>query len=277
MSIVCSKVVPPSPRPDAMRAVAIAVPAYNEGRHLTALLARCREVQPAVIVVVDDCSTDDTQAVLAAEIGRAGAPVVVLRNEKNLGKQGSVRRALAYLATMPLAGVALIDGDLQHDPAELPALAELLADHDVVIGARSKAEMPWQRRFSNWFVNRTFAAIAGVDFVDVQSGLRLYRKPLADALAQRLPARGGFGVEHECLRLLAGLARSGAGNGLRVAAAEITCRYRDETSHIGPRDLLQLVKDTFTKAYALRRDLRARPALPPGGPSRAHGIRVSQG
>jgi hypothetical protein len=131
----------------------------------------------------------------------------------------------------------------------------------VVIGARSSAEMPWQRRFSNWFVNRTFAAIAGIDFVDVQSGLRLYRKPLADALAQRLPETGGFGVEHECLRLLAGL--TSRGSRLRVAAATISCRYRDETSHIGPRDVLRLLKDTFVKAYHLRRDLRATRALPP--------------
>jgi glycosyltransferase involved in cell wall biosynthesis len=199
--------------------------------------------------------------VLRAELERDGTRLIVLRNEPNLGKQGSVRRALERLAGEDVDAVALIDGDLQHDPGELPALAALLARHDVVIGARSKAEMPWQRRLSNWFVNRTFAAIAGIDFVDVQSGLRLYRKPLADALAQRMGNGGGFGVEHECLRLLAEISRTGPA--LRVVAAPITCRYRDEVSHIGPRDVIQLIKDTFVKAYHLRRGLRAPRSLPP--------------
>jgi glycosyltransferase involved in cell wall biosynthesis len=260
VSIVCERVDHPVPPPGAMRRVAIAIPAYNEGKHLAEVIARCRAIEPALIVVVDDGSTDDTPAVLAAAVASPGAPVVALRNEPNLGKQGSVRRALAFLASADVDAVALIDGDMQHDPAELPALAALLDRHDVVIGARSTAEMPWQRRLSNWFVNRTFAAIAGVDFVDVQSGLRLYRKPLADALAQKLPANGGFGVEHESLRLLAALTPRGAR--LSVAAATISCRYRDETSHIGPRDVLRLLKDTFVKAYHLRRDLRATRLLP---------------
>jgi glycosyltransferase involved in cell wall biosynthesis len=260
MAIQCDELVSLWPAaPDAMAKIAIAIPAYNEGRHLAEVIARCRALRPALICVVDDCSTDDTAAVLRAEMRRDGARLIVIRNAKNLGKQGSVRRALNRLIVEPVDAVALIDGDMQHDPDELPALAAVLASHDVVIGARSKAEMPWQRRLSNWFVNRTFAAIAGVDFIDVQSGLRLYRKPLADALAHRLSEGGGFGVEHECLRLLADLAHRGTG--LRVAAAPITCRYRDEVSHIGARDVLRLIKDTFVKAYHLRRGLRAPRAL----------------
>ena len=162
MAIECDELraLDPAP-PAAMCRVAIAIPAYNEARHLPAVLARCRAIGPALICVVDDCSTDDTAEVLRAELGRSGPPVIVLRNEQNLGKQGSVRRALLRLADEPVDAVALIDGDLQHDPDELPALAALLTRYDVVIGARSKAEMPWQRRLSNWFVNRTFSPDCG--------------------------------------------------------------------------------------------------------------------
>ena len=267
MTVTCEalRILPPT-SPAAMRRVAIAIPAYNEGRHLAEVIARCRAVQPALICVVDDCSTDDTAAVLRREAARGGAPLVVLHNPENLGKQGSVRRALKRLACEPIDAVALIDGDLQHDPGDLPPLVALLARYDAVIGARSKAEMPWQRRLSNWLVNRTFAAIAGIDFVDVQSGLRLYRLPLATALGERLPERGGFGVEHATLQLLAELARTGPD--LRVVAAPISCRYGDEKSHIGPRDLIHLARATFSKAFALRRQLRAPRALPPAPPAR---------
>jgi glycosyltransferase involved in cell wall biosynthesis len=245
--------------------LAIAIPAYNEGRHLAELIARCRAVSPAMICVVDDCSSDDTAQVLAEQAKLPGAPLLVLRNATNLGKQGSVKRMLSRLQCEDVDAIALIDGDLQHDPAELPALAQLLITHDAVLGARSTAEMPMQRRFANWIVNRTFAALAGINFFDVQSGLRLYRKSVADALAVRLPAGGGFGVEHESLAILAALAQARRTT-LRIAAAPISCRYGDETSHIGLLDVLQLARDTVSKALRLRAALASPPALPAPAP-----------
>jgi glycosyltransferase involved in cell wall biosynthesis len=256
MSITCRRITNVTPRPTFAGRVAIAIPAYNEGPHLAELIARCRRTEPAVIVVVDDASTDDTPRILADLAAAPGAPLVVVRNQPNLGKQGSVRRALGLLREADVDAVALIDGDLQHDPAELPGLVDLLREHDGVIGARDVSEMPRHRRLSNWLVNRTFALLAGVDFADVQSGLRIYRKPVADALASALPERGGFGVEHESLAQLAELSTASAAP-LRLCAAAISCRYGDETSHITFRDVLRLARITFAQALRLRRTRRA--------------------
>jgi glycosyltransferase involved in cell wall biosynthesis len=261
MTITCRRIPAVTPRSTFDRKVAIAIPAYNEGRHLAELIARCRATEPALIVVVDDASSDETPAVLARLAAEPGAPLLALRNEPNLGKQGSVRRALnALLKDRDIEAVALIDGDLQHDPAELPGLVALLTEHDAVIGARSRTEMPRHRRLSNWLVDRTFALFAGVDFADVQSGLRIYTKPIADALARALPERGRFGIEHESLTILAQLsvARSLP---VRVAAATISCRYGDETSHITFFDIFRLARDTVRHALRLRR--ATRPALAP--------------
>ena len=137
-----------------------------------------------------------------------------------------------------------------------------------MIGARAKTEMPAQRRLSNWCVNRLFRLISGVDFGDVQSGLRLYRKGLADALGEALPERGGFGVEHESLSIVAEVAGRSPG-GVRAVAAPITCRYADEVSHIGARDVGRLAVATVRQALRLRQTLRAQPRLAPGAPSPA--------
>ncbi len=239
--------------------MAILIPAYNEGRHLAELLERCRQARPEIILIVDDCSTDSTDEVLRNESRVQHAPdgapgavrLVVLRNDYNLGKQGSVRRGLRYLAAEDLDGIAVIDGDLQHNPAELPQLAELLKLFDVVIGARSHDEMPRLRRFSNWVVNRGFSALSGVDFVDIQSGLRLYAKPIADALATWLPAKGRFGLEHESLALLAQLSRD-SGSRIDVAAAPIACAYGDEQSHIGVSDIARLAWQTVRQGMRVR-------------------------
>ncbi len=245
----------PHPLPTLPGRIALVIPAYNEAQHLPRLLAACGEVRPALIVVVDDCSTDGTAEVLARELAAARLPLRVLRNTRNLGKQGSVARALRELLPVDLDGVALLDGDGQHDPRELPGLAALLVDHDLVVGARSHARMPPQRRLSNWLVNRGFELLGGVGFVDVQSGLRLYRKALADVLARTLRPDGGYSLEHESLAILAAYA-SERGLELQAAAAPISCAYGEARSKMRAGHVLQLAAETVRQALRLRRAMR---------------------
>jgi glycosyltransferase involved in cell wall biosynthesis len=245
------------------RRIGILIPAFNEGARLGRLLATCRRIQPAVVMVVDDASTDSTPLVLERVRCRFGLslPLVVLRNEANTGKQGAVRRGLRELAGWDLDAVALVDGDGQHDPAELPGLARLLERYDMVIGARSKAQMPMHRQLSNWLVNRGFEWIGGVDFCDVQSGLRIYKKWLVDVLADRLPPEGGYALEHESLTVLARYARDNQ-RCIRAAAAPASCSYGDDTSSMEIHHVLDLAVQTVRQAVRFRRaSRRPDPAL----------------
>ncbi len=247
---------------------AIVVPAYNEAKHLPELVRRCLAVGPERLVLIDDASTDATpevvQRVLASLSADDAARVTALRNPSNLGKQGSVRRGLRALAGLDLDAVALIDGDLQHDPAELPPLVTLVTDGfaDVVIGARRHDEMPRHRRVSNWLVNAGFRLVGGFDPVDVQSGLRVYTKVLADAVAAGLPERGGYRLEHESLAVLARTARA-TGTEIRIAAAPISCHYGDAVSTLKKRDVFKLAMETVRQARRIRRAGRPLPAVPP--------------
>jgi len=235
------------------RRLAIVIPVFNEARHIGDLLEACRVIEPALIVVVDDCSSDATPLICKHEAkeNRSDVELRVIRCGHNLGKQGAVKKGLRALRDQDLDAVAIIDGDGQHDPAELPALVSLLDDYDFVIGARSPFEMPVQRRFSNWLVNTGFRLIAGVDFVDVQSGLRVYRKELADALGERLEEEGGFALEHESLAVLASYGTEITG-GLRAAATPISCKYGKAKSSIKTLHILQLGYETIRQALRLR-------------------------
>ena len=250
MSLKCRNLIYTDPRILKFdRRVAVCIPAFNEAAHIREVIQACRAVGPALILVVDDASEDFTPRILAEEIEKPGAPLKVLRNEKNLGKQGSIRRGLRFLSAMDIDAVALIDGDGQHDPRELPRLAALLSNYDFIIGARSREEMPVQRRLSNWLVNVGFLLLGGVDFVDVQSGLRIYNQRLVEVLAARLPEEGGYALEHESLAVLAGYAKDSR-SVIRSAAAPVSCRYGGKSS-MQAHHILQLTFETFRQAMRL--------------------------
>ncbi|MCB9655411.1 MAG: glycosyltransferase family 2 protein, partial [Deltaproteobacteria bacterium] len=212
--------LPRRPEPRFDRAFALVIPAYNEAKHIADVIERCAQTAPDWIVAIDDASTDATNEVLEAAALRH-RNLVVLTNDKNLGKQGSVRRGLSWLLDKKLEGVAIVDGDGQLDPAQLPAMAALLSSYDMVIGARAQSEMPIHRQFSNAMVNVGFLFISGIDFFDVQSGLRVYSKALSDLLAQTLDVSGRYALEHTSLSIVARHAHL-TGKAGRVAAVPAT-------------------------------------------------------
>ena len=115
-----------------MRRVAI-VPAHNEAGAVGGVVDELRAFDPLLdVVVVDDGSTDATAAV-ARDRGAA-----VVRLPYNLGIGGAVQTGFKYALERGYDVAVRLDGDGQHDPAELPKLlAPLERDEaDIVTGSR---------------------------------------------------------------------------------------------------------------------------------------------
>jgi glycosyltransferase involved in cell wall biosynthesis len=113
------------------------VPAYNEEESVPSVIGEIRAFDPGfAIVVVDDGSADGTSA--AAE--RAGAHVV--RLPFNLGIGGAVQTGFRYAHENGFRIAVRVDGDGQHDPAQLGALLGpvLRGEADIVIGSRFAGE-----------------------------------------------------------------------------------------------------------------------------------------
>ncbi len=110
------------------------VPAYNESHTVADVVRSIRGCAPQFdILVVDDGSTDDTGPRAEA----AGAKV--LRHPFNLGIGGAVQTGFAYAVENDYDFLAQVDGDGQHDAAELGRLIQAMdADRsvDVVCGSR---------------------------------------------------------------------------------------------------------------------------------------------
>ena len=151
------------------------------------------------VLVVDDASTDGAAAIAAA----AGADV--LRLDRRSGKGEALRRGLAEAVARGADRVLTMDGDGQHDPADIPQLlraADLTPDALVIggrlgrLGETPPAILPPGRvaamRVAGFFINW----LTGTAIADTQSGFRVYPAGLFAAVH---PRHGGFVLESEML------------------------------------------------------------------------------
>lgn len=160
----------PHPQSTDPGAVAAVIPCFNEDRTIGQLVSQLRQ-HIELVVVVDDGSADETA--LTAE--RAGA--MVLRHDRNRGKGASLRTGLSYIHSLGCEWAVTMDGDGQHDPADLPALFRCAEQTgaSLVIGNRmGNAEtMPWLRRQVNRWMSKKLSHFASRRLPDTQSGFRL--------------------------------------------------------------------------------------------------------
>lgn len=154
--------------------------------------------------VIDDGSSDAT--------GREarGAGAVVIRHETNLGKGASLREGLESVRAAGYQWAVTLDGDGQHDPAELGKFWEAAhAGADLVIGNRmlEAEKMRPLRRFVNRWMSARISGRLGMEIPDSQSGYRLIRVEAWREASMRLQLRENrFAVESE---LLMAFARAG--------------------------------------------------------------------
>jgi glycosyltransferase involved in cell wall biosynthesis len=109
------------------RSVAVVVPAHNEETQI----ARVIDTMPAFvdrIVVVDDCSSDKTAAVVAAHAAHQTGRVVLLAHTSNQGVGGSIASGYIWVRDQGFDIAAVMAGDGQMNPDDLPALLDPIVD-----------------------------------------------------------------------------------------------------------------------------------------------------
>jgi len=158
--------------------VAAAIPAYEAAPSVGDVVARTRR-HLAEVLVVDDGSRDGTGAAALA----AGARV--LTHPENRGKGAALRTAFEDLFARGCEAVVTLDADGQHLPEQIPRLLDAAAGGaQLVLGTRDHrfAAMNSVRRASNTLSSWAISVLAGERFRDVQTGFRLYRRDLVEAL-----------------------------------------------------------------------------------------------
>ncbi len=193
------------------------IPAHNESVHIQRVVTASRQHLP--VWVVDDGSTDNTAALAEA----AGARVI--RQNPNQGKGAALVTGFRQSLAEGLEAVITLDGDGQHDPAEIPLFLDSYARHPVglIIGQRSYSQMPVFRRTTNTFGRMMISLALGQYIPDNQSGYRLIARPLLEQLANS-PEKG-FELEVEMITL-------SLKHKLGLAWVPIRTIYAGQASHI---------------------------------------------
>jgi len=123
------------------------------------------------------------------------------------------------------AAILTLDGDGQHDPAEVPAFLRIWesTNADLVVGARDYLQMPPVRWFTNSVSRKLFSWAVGENIPDNQSGYRLRTRRVAEA--DLSSPEQGFAFEVEEIAIC-------VGRGYKLAWVPIRTIYGSETSDI---------------------------------------------
>ena len=209
---------------------AVVIPAYNEEATIHDIVTRALAYS-SLVIVVDDGSTDHTI------INLEDLPIVLIKNEVNLGKAASLWEGIQKARQHNVKYIVTLDGDGQHAPEDIPKLlskSEDLPKH-IIIGARlaDKSVIPAKRYYANRIANFWIAWAAGYPISDSQSGFRVYPNELFDDLDISISKRRSFVFESEILI-------KAAQRGIRCTAVAIPAVYADNArpSHFrGVRDI----------------------------------------
>ncbi len=220
--------------------LSVVIPCFNEGDNIGPLVAETvaalRSMTEFEIVVVDDCSTDDSGELLQRLKSEHPGVLRVVRHQHNSGQS-------ATLCTGSTAArgrwIATLDGDGQNDPADLPRLlvaATELAEqhaHFVVCGHRINRRDSWLRRFSSRVANRVRGYALRDSTPDTGCGLKIFPRqtffelPRFDHMHRFLPAlvqrAGGHSVSVPVNHRprVHGVSKYGVGNRLWVGIVDL--------------------------------------------------------
>ena len=211
--------------------VSIIVPAYNEveiiGQVLDTIMHCLSENSVEYeLIVVDDGSTDGTAEVVEAK------GVRVVRHDYNRGYGSALKTGIRQSR---YSLVAIIDADGTYPADVLQQLVACMDQYDMAIGSRTgeHVTIPFFRRPAKWFLKKLADYLSGFNIPDLNSGLRVFRRELAERF---------FGIFPDGFSFTTTITLAALTNGYRVRFLPINYYKRTGHSTIRPmRDFLGFV------------------------------------
>jgi len=161
----------------------IVVPFHDEQESVTELYDRLKAVMEHLgesfeLVFVDDGSRDQTFALLG-QVAAVDSRVIVVKLRRNFGQTSALAAGFDHAQG---DCIIAMDGDLQHDPGEIPKfVAKLNEGYDIVSGWREKrVDNLWLRRIPSRCANWAMSKLSGVPLHDFGTTYKAYRRELIE-------------------------------------------------------------------------------------------------
>ncbi len=221
----------------------IVVPFHNEEENVTRLYDRVKDVMEHVatnfeLVFVDDGSRDRTYRLLE-EIAAVDSRVLVVKLRRNFGQTSALAAGFDHASG---EYILAMDGDLQHDPAEIPLfLTKLEEGYDMVSGWRAeRADNMLFRRLPSAVANWLMARLSGVPIHDFGTTFKAYRREVI----QNIPL---YGEMHRFIPALA------SWYGASICEVPISNPAREAgRSHYGLSRTFRVLFDLLTIRFLLK-------------------------
>jgi len=247
-------VAAPAPRGSRSRpSLTVVVPVYNGGDDIVENVDVIRRVvagglpgEEVELIVVSDGSIDGTAERLLES--RSDRDIRVIHYDRNLGKGYAVKAgALAAHGDW----VALVDDDLDLDPASIPEFLDVARREqlDFAIGSKrhpgSTVQYPRSRRIASWCYQQLNHMLFRLDVRDTQVGLKVFSRSVVDEVVPLLLVKR-FAFDLELLAVATAL-----GHG-RIKELPIRLEYRFSGSALRSSAVVRALWDTAAIFYRLR-------------------------
>src|SRR5437870_7347003 len=221
----------------------IVIPLHNEQENVTDLYDRLKAVMETngesfEIVFVDDGSSDDTFHLLH-QIAGVDSRVTVVRLRRNFGQTAGLAAGFDHARG---EYIIAMDGDLQHDPSDIPMFLEKISEgYDIVSGWRKeRIDNLWLRRIPSRIANWMMAKLSGVDIHDFGTTFKAYRREILEQVP----------LYAELHRFIPALA---SWHGASIIEVLIRHLNRERgTSHYGISRTIRVFFDLITIRFLLR-------------------------
>lgn len=222
--------------------ISIVVPIYNEEENIPLLYAEIKEVMDSTdyqyeLICVDDGSSDRSVAVLE-QLSSEDDRLVVIELRRNFGQTAAMSAGFDH-ARGDI--IVTMDGDLQNDPHDIPAMVEKLnSGYDVVTGWRHDRKDPFiSRKLPSLLANKLISWITGVGLHDYGCTLKAFRREVTENI--RL-----YGEMHRFIPAIA--------SGMGISFTEVKVNHRARrfgTSKYGISRTIRVVLDLLTVKFML--------------------------
>jgi dolichol-phosphate mannosyltransferase len=256
-----------------MNKTLVVVPTYNERENLPPLVQRLLALPVQVdLLVVDDNSPDGTGK-LADELAAAHTSIHVMHRSEKSGLGRAYIAGFKWALEQGYEFVFELDGDLSHNPDDIPMFLTAAKDADLVLGSRYLNGI----RIINWPLSRLMLSkgaakyvqiVTGMPFTDPTGGYKCFRRRALEAIKLDAINSNGYSFQIEMTHKL-------WRQGMRIVEVPIifTDRFQGRSKMTG-----HIIREAFLMVWRLwlQNKMRRRPTdVPPPGDTGALGDSAS--